>query len=79
MAPVYDMLFMSAYAPKDDHGDAMDTLALIFNGSKCWLEGAELKRLGAVCEVSPAQQAKYRERMTQALLDTAQEAAAFQQ
>src|SRR5690606_24459373 len=74
-----DMLSMSTYAPRHDHGDAMDTLALTFGGSKRWLNGAELKRLGAVCGISPAHQSKYKKRMTQALLNTAQEVVAFQQ
>lgn len=78
LAPVYDMLSMSTYAPKNDQGDAMDTLALTFGGTKRWLKAAELKRLGTVCGVSPAHQARYKECMTQALLDTAQEVTAFQ-
>jgi serine/threonine-protein kinase HipA len=78
LAPVYDMLSMSAYAPKNDQGDAMDTLALTFGGTKRWLKAVELKRLGTVCGVSPARQVRYKERMTQALLDTAQDVVAFQ-
>ena len=78
LAPVYDMLSMSAYAPRGDNGDAMDTLALTFGGTKRWLKAADIKRFGAACGISPAQQLHYKERMTQALVDTGREVMLFQ-
>ncbi len=79
LAPVYDMLSMSVYAPARDSGDAMDALALTFGGTTRWLREAELRKLAMTCRVSASTQARYKARMTQALLDTAEQVLQFQQ
>lgn len=68
LSPVYDMLTMSAYAPRNNHGDADDGMALTFGGSKRWLKSDGLKQLGLACDISTGRQKQWRDRMGKALL-----------
>lgn len=77
LSPVYDMLSMAVYAPRNDDGDAMDAMALTFGGTTRWLKDPELKKLGTACGLSPAVQVQYRKRMARALIDTADSVMAF--
>ncbi|UAN00319.1 type II toxin-antitoxin system HipA family toxin [Achromobacter mucicolens] len=77
LAPVYDMLTMSVYAPRDNHGDANDGMALTLGGTKRWPTADALKRLGLVCDVSSARQNHWRKQLGAALLKTADCAEAF--
>jgi serine/threonine-protein kinase HipA len=71
LAPVYDMLTMAIYAPRDNHGDANDGMALTLGGTKRWPTADALRRLGQVCDVAPAKQKQWRKRLGEALLKTA--------
>lgn len=77
LAPVFDMLTMSVYAPRDNHGDANDGMALTLGGTKRWPTADSLKRLGQVCDVSPGRQNHWRKHLGEALLRTAESAVAF--
>lgn len=77
LAPVYDMLSMSVYAPRHDHGDALDGMAITFGGTKRWLDQKAITRLGALCQVSPARQEAIKRDMAKALIDTANEVRQF--
>ncbi len=78
LAPVYDMLTMAVYAPRDNHGDANDGMALTLGGTKRWPTADALRRLGQICEVSPTQQKQWRGRLGDALLKTAAIVVEFQ-
>ncbi|PJI51667.1 hypothetical protein CTI14_55700, partial [Methylobacterium radiotolerans] len=68
---------MSVYAPRDNHGDANDGMALTLGGTKRWPTADALKRLGLVCDVSSARQNHWRKHLGAALLKTADCAEAF--
>ena len=46
LSPVYDVLTMSAYAPRAQNGDALDEPSLTVNGSHRWPTPKELRVLG---------------------------------
>ncbi len=75
MAPVYDMLSMGIYAPKTAQGDALDTMALSFNGTKRWLTGAAIDALADRCLLSHAGKDAIISRIVAAVRETAAEVA----
>lgn len=77
LAPVYDMLSMSVYAPRNDNGDAMDDMALTLGGTKRWPSDKAMGELAHACHVTPSRQAAIKKRLGQALTETAQEVAAY--
>lgn len=78
LSPVYDMLTMAAYAPRDNFGDANDGMALTLGGTKRWPTAEALKLLGKVCDISAPRQKQWQERMGQALIKTAAAVQQFQ-
>lgn len=52
IAPVYDMVTMSAYAPRAQSGDALDEPALSLNGVRRWLDTKALQYLAARCGIT---------------------------
>ncbi|WP_190278629.1 HipA domain-containing protein [Achromobacter insolitus] len=70
LSPVYDMLTMAAYAPRDNFGDANDGMALTLGGTKSWPTADALKLLGKVCDISKPRQKQWQGRMGQALIKT---------
>lgn len=79
VAPVYDMLSMAVYAPRDNHGDANDGMALTLGGTKRWPKARALKSLAQLCGVLPNEQLRWHQRLSQALLKTAEAVLAFEQ
>lgn len=75
MAPVYDMLTMSAYAPRsqNNNNDTMDEPALTFGGVRRWPTEKTLKSLADRCLVSASQRALAAERLCAAMQSVAQE------
>ncbi|MCS3507494.1 type II toxin-antitoxin system HipA family toxin [Achromobacter sp. JUb104] len=78
LSPVYDMLTMAAYAPRDNFGDANDGMALTLGGTKSWPTADALKLLGKVCDISTPRQKQWQGRMGQALIKTAGAVEQFQ-
>lgn len=78
LSPVYDMLSMSVYAPKDNSGDAHDAMALTFGGTKRWLNANSIQALAAQCLISSAKQKAWANALSSALLRTADAVMAFQ-
>lgn len=79
LAPVYDMLSMAVYAPRDNRGDAYDGMALTLGGTKRWPKANALKSLAQLCGVLPNEQIRWHQRLSQALLKTAEAVLAFEQ
>lgn len=61
LSPAYDMVTMSAYAPKDKRGDALDMPALSFGGSHRWFSEKSVKELAARCLINLTEQNKVAE------------------
>lgn len=77
MAPVFDMVSMSLYAPRAQNGDALDEPALSLGGVKRWLTSEAITELGKRCLINPSKQAVIVERLCSALEETANELRAF--
>lgn len=73
LAPVYDMLSMSAYVPSAQNGDALDAPALSFGGVKRWFVQKNLKELADRCAVSAKFQAETSARLVGAMLSAGQD------
>ncbi len=73
MAPVYDMLSMAIYAPHAQNGDADDTMALSFNGTKRWLTAKAVEELADRCMLSKARKTGIIQASIKAILATARE------
>ena len=71
MAPVYDMLSMGIYAPRTQDGDAGDTMALSFNGTKRWMTGTAIDELAAACMIPSRRKTEIIARLGAALRATA--------
>jgi len=56
LSPVYDMLTMSAYALRAQHGDALDEPALSFGGVRRWFTPKTQAQFAARCRVSASEQ-----------------------
>ena len=57
LSPVYDVLAMSAYAPRAQDGDALDKPSLTVNGSHRWPAPKELRVLADRLSISETEQA----------------------
>lgn len=77
LSPVYDMLTMSAYAPRANNGDADDGMALTLGGSKRWPKSDGIRQLGQVCDISSARQRQWWDRMGKGLLRTSESVLQF--
>ena len=78
LAPVYDMLSMSAYAPQHSAStDADDGMAINFMGSKKWLTEKSIKQLADRCLVSASRKQHWLSVIPQAMLSTASEVLRF--
>jgi len=73
LAPVYDMLSMAVYAPRDNTGDAQDGMALTLGGTKRWLTDKTLKVLAVLCGVPTPRQQSWAQRITAAVLTVGDE------
>lgn len=71
MAPVYDMLSMGIYAPRTQEGDADDTMALSFNGTKQWLTSKAIDALATLCTIPGKRKAEILQNIAGALRATA--------
>ena len=67
LSPVYDMLTMAAYAPRAQHGDALDEPALSFGGVRRWFTQKTQAQFAARCRVSVAEQKKVSESLRKAM------------
>jgi serine/threonine-protein kinase HipA len=76
LAPVFDMLSMSVYAPRAQNGDALDTPALSFGGVKRWFVKKTLKELADRCAVTARFQAETSARLVGAMLSVGQDVVA---
>ena len=74
LAPVYDMLAMSVYAPQQSvSSDADDGMALNFAGSKRWLTEKAIKQLADRCLISASSKLRWARVIRQSVLETAHE------
>lgn len=71
------MVSMSVYAPVAKDGDALDEPAMSLDGVRRWPTDKTLKYLAARCMQSAAKQASVKERLTSAMVKTAQDIAAM--
>lgn len=74
LSPAYDMVTMSAYAPRcEESGDAVDMPALTFGGVRRWPTQKTLKALAARCLVSASRQKALSAQMAEGFLQTARQ------
>lgn len=72
LSPVYDMVTMSAYAPRcNETNDAVDMPALTFGGVRRWLNEKMLAALAKRCMISAARQKQIKQQITEGFLKTA--------
>lgn len=79
LSPVYDMLSMAVYAPRDDSGDALDGMALTLAGTRRWPKKTTLDALARLCLVSSARRTHWNHALAHAVLSTADAVLDFQQ
>lgn len=78
LAPTYDMLSMSVYAPHlSNSNDADDGLALNFEGSKRWLTPKTITALANQCLVSTKRRNEWETQIAVALIETAKKVVGF--
>jgi len=78
LAPTYDMLSMSVYAPQlSNSNDADDGLALNFEGSKRWLTPKTITTLADQCLVSTKRRNAWKTQIAVALIETAEQVVEF--
>ena len=78
LAPTYDMLSMSVYAPTlANSDDADDGLAINFEGSKRWLTPKTIKGLAKQCLISTKSLNEWETRIADALVDTSKKVIEF--
>jgi len=78
LSPVYDMLSMAVYAPANNWRDADDGMALTLGGTRRWPNAKALAYLGDLCGISHKDRNHWKERLANALLETAEEILAQQ-
>lgn len=59
LSPCYDLVTMSAYAPRRQNGDALDEPAMSLNGVRRWLDQKSLSYLAGRCAITETQRAMY--------------------
>jgi len=72
LAPVYDMLSMSVYAPANSWRDADDGMALTLGGTRRWPNAKALSYLGDLCRISEQHQQQWKDCLVNALLETSE-------
>lgn len=78
MAPTYDMLSMSVYAPSRSNSlDADDGMAINFEGSKRWLTPQSIRSLASKCEAHPKRLKEWEAQIADALVDTSKAVITF--
>jgi hypothetical protein len=78
LAPTYDMLSMSVYAPQlSNSNDADDGLALNFEGSKRWLTPKTITALANQCLVSTKRRNEWETQIAVALIEIAKKVVEF--
>jgi serine/threonine-protein kinase HipA len=71
LAPVYDMLSMSVYAPiLSNSRDANDAMAINFQGSKRWLTPDSIDSLAAQCLITRTRVDQWKSQIADALIKT---------
>lgn len=73
LSPVYDMLTMSAYAPKSQTGDTLDQPALMMSGKRAWLNEKTAYMLAKQCEISDAVREEVSKSLVIAIMETVQD------
>ncbi len=76
LAPVFDMLSMSVYAPRAQNGDALDEPALSFGGVKRWFVEKNLHELAERCFVTRRFEETTSHRLVESMLIVAAEVVA---
>ena len=78
LAPTYDMLSMSVYAPLlSNSSDADDGLALNFEGSKRWLTDKAIRALATQCLISTKRLNEWETQIAAALIETSKKVIKF--
>jgi serine/threonine-protein kinase HipA len=78
LAPTYDMLSMSVYAPAlANDNDADDGLAINFEGSKRWLTPKTIKALATQCLINSKQLKEWEIQVADALVQTSKKVIEF--
>jgi serine/threonine-protein kinase HipA len=72
LAPAYDMVSMSVYAPHAQNGDALDEASMTFGGTNRWFNSKDLAKFGQAAMLSAAQIRSASERLVQAMSETSQ-------
>ena len=68
LSPVYDVLTMSAYAPRAQNGDAYDNPSLTVGGSHRWPTSKELQQLATRLSLSASEQSVVADAVCEAML-----------
>lgn len=78
LAPVYDMLSMSVYAPTlPNSNDADDGMAINFEGSKRWLNAQSIKSLSTQCLMTARRTNDWKAQIAIALVETSEKVIEF--
>lgn len=72
LSPVFDMVTMALYSPPTANGDAQDTLALNFGGTKRWLTRAQIDLLAKECGITEREREHILSHLSRALEKTAE-------
>lgn len=70
LAPAYDLVSMSVYAPRSQSGDALDEASMTFGGTNRWFGQKDLQKFGEACRISASQQKSISEKLIDAMLAT---------
>lgn len=74
MAPVYDMVSMSAYAPRQQNSsDALDEPAMSLNGVRRWPDDKAIAYLAARCGINASKKAEAVQSLSRAMASVAEE------
>jgi serine/threonine-protein kinase HipA len=72
LAPVYDMLSMSVYAPlRANSREADDDMAMSFEGNKDWLSLSAIESLSRLCSLTTKRANQWKAQIAAALIETA--------
>lgn len=75
LTPAFDMVSMSAYAPRSQNGDALDTAAMSFEGTSKWFTAKTIPKFAALCQMGAEQQRIAEDKLVGAMEETAKDIA----
>jgi serine/threonine-protein kinase HipA len=73
LAPIYDMVTSSMYAPPDNKGDSSASMALTFAGTRKWLTSDLIVKLGDLCGLTKRQRNTIEDALSESMLSVARD------